>query len=498
MKPKIILCLFILQMIILPQTNFIEQITIGDFDARNPFIYKNSFGEYRELFFELHKNGYSNIYSIKYNSDTKKFEDTVALTSGNYLNINPVFKPNLGLLYQTNKNGNWDIMLLPDSSGVWKSPRFLTNSLSDEISPKFFETMSSWEDSARILFERDDKLVYLSFKENIVNEEIVFQNKSDITYYNFTGLQTGYGGATAGFYVYAIEDSSNHKKIVSRYKPFNGTWKNTTILKDNCDCDDLSVQIAGYAFWGLFYSDTVSAQRRLFVIQDDPSISNPQSELVEIRPDGNLSSFDLFALLLVGKRNFINHVTDYYLYFPYTFIVEQAGKIRVRTDISSLGFWDRDSLIETSVLKPNLAIGPLGAEYYRGIVVFTIWEDSSNGRIHLFGTKQYLQYGSVENESFAKDFVLYQNYPNPFNPNTTIEYKILKGSEIRFNVINILGEKVFEKNFGYQSPGNYKIDFSATGGSANGGNAHNLPSGVYIYSIITDENKLSRKMLLLK
>ncbi|MFZ2322337.1 MAG: T9SS type A sorting domain-containing protein [Ignavibacteriaceae bacterium] len=111
-----------------------------------------------------------------------------------------------------------------------------------------------------------------------------------------------------------------------------------------------------------------------------------------------------------------------------------------------------------------------------------------DGRIQLFGTKRHLQYGAAENESFVNDFVLYQNYPNPFNPLTKIEYKILKGSDIRFNVINILGEKVFEQNIGYQLPGNYKIDFDGS----------SFSSGVYLYSIITSENRLSRKMMLMK
>lgn len=52
----------------------------------------------------------------------------------------------------------------------------------------------------------------------------------------------------------------------------------------------------------------------------------------------------------------------------------------------------------------------------------------------------------------------------------------------------MLGEKVFEKNFGYQTAGSYKVNF----------NGKNLPSGVYIYSIYTSENRLSRKMMLMK
>ncbi|HMN50224.1 MAG TPA: T9SS type A sorting domain-containing protein, partial [Ignavibacteriaceae bacterium] len=496
MKKTIFFSLIFLQSLILPQTNFIEQITNGDFDARNPFIYKDEYAfNPPPIFFELHNNGFSNIYSIKYNSDTKKFEDTIALTSGNYLNINPSFESNSGLLYQTNQNGNWDIVLIPDSNGIFGDPIFLASSLNDEFSPKFFESTNMFQDSVNILFKRQTEIVFLTDKNNQIKENIVFKDSTDYHYTEFVGLETGDWGIFGGHYVFAVEESNLfQKRIVRRFKPFNGNWQPQTIVKDSCDCSDISLQVSGYNIWGLFYQDTVQTNKRQFIIEDPVSITSPQ--LVNIEYEGNISSFDMYSLLIVGKK-FNKQLFDFDHYMPYTFLAENNGVTKVRIDLSDFGIWNTDSLVQVAVSKPNLAVGPVGLDKI-GMVVYTIWEDSIDGHIQLFGIPRHLGYGVVENESFAKDFVLYQNYPNPFNPNTTIEYKILKGSEIRFNVINILGEKVFEKNFGYQSAGNYKIDFSATGGSANGGNAYNLPSGVYIYSIITDENKLSRKMLLLK
>jgi hypothetical protein len=78
--------------------------------------------------------------------------------------------------------------------------------------------------------------------------------------------------------------------------------------------------------------------------------------------------------------------------------------------------------------------------------------------------------------------------PIHFFPTTKIEYKLQKACEIKFVVVNVLGETVFEKNYGYQLPSSYRIDFD---GSI-------LSSGVYLYSIVTDENRLSRKMVLMK
>ena len=71
----------------------------------------------------------------------KVLEDTIAITSGNDLNINPSFERELGLIFQTNQNGNWDIALLPDSNGYWSEIEILANSSTEmKIQPKFFES----------------------------------------------------------------------------------------------------------------------------------------------------------------------------------------------------------------------------------------------------------------------------------------------------------------------------------------------------------------------
>ena len=492
MKKLVLVFLLLLRFVILPQNSFIRQITNGDFDARNPFIYKDEFGFAPPIFFELHKNGYSNIYSISYNSSSSSFEDTVSLTSGNYLNLNPSFETNSGLLYQSNKNGNWDIVLLPDSNGNWGTLKYLTNSVADEITPKYFESLNNYRDSTNILFRRNDDIVFLSYKQNQIKEDVVFQNNSEFKYSEFVGLEIEYWGVISGHYVFAIEEDSSHqKRIVRRFKPFNGNWQLKTIVKDDCDCSDISLQVSGYSPWGLFYQDSLQGQRRFYMIEDPIYIYG--IFLVPIEDGGNLSSFDLYALLLVG-RGLEKSYFDPDLYMPHTYLVEQNGMNKIRIDITEWGLWNYDSLLQVSILNPNLAIGSVG-EDNAGIVVYTVWEDSVDGHIQLFGIPRHLSYGAVEDESYASDFVLYQNYPNPFNPATTIEYKLLQASDVKFNVFNILGEKVFEQNFGYQTAGSYKINFDGKNLPAG---RQGLPSGVYVYSIYTSENRLSRKMLLMK
>jgi len=493
MKKIFIVFLLLLQGSIFSQNNFIQQITSGDFDAKNPFIYKDGYGGYNNfLFFELHRENSSNIYYKKYNFDQSMFDDTVAITSGNYLNLSPSFRPTGGIIYQTNINGNWDIVHIPDSEGIFLSPRILTLTPEEEVDPKFVESISYYEpyfqDSIHVLFKRNNDIVFLNYdrNQNLIKEDIVFQADSESSYTEFIGFESDDWSSIQGSYLIAIEtDNFGNDQIVIRFRSYGGNLSEKRVIKDNCDCSGLYLQY-NYSYWYLFYLDSLLEQKRYFVIED-PTILNPPSYLLDFPYSGNLSLFNNYFHFMITDKEGTN-TKEFPDYFPFTYLVEQNGISKVRFDISDLGLYDTDSLVQVSAKNSRLAIGSMGMDDGNYLIVYTVWEDSIDGHIQLFGTINHETLGAVEDESVANDFVLYQNYPNPFNPSTKIEYKLLQASDVKFNVFNILGEKVFEQNFGYQTAGSYKVNFDGTA----------LPSGVYVYSIYTDENRLSRKMLLMK
>lgn len=86
-----------------------------------------------------------------------------------------------------------------------------------------------------------------------------------------------------------------------------------------------------------------------------------------------------------------------------------------------------------------------------------------------------------------------QNYPNPFNPVTNISYSIQLESMVEIYIYNTLGQKVRKLVNRRHSPGDYTVNWD---GSDNDGQG--LPTGVYLYKLITDESSLARKMLLIK
>ena len=85
-------------------------------------------------------------------------------------------------------------------------------------------------------------------------------------------------------------------------------------------------------------------------------------------------------------------------------------------------------------------------------------------------------------------YELSQNYPNPFNPSTQIRFAIPEAGMVNIKVFNTLGQEITTLVSDYRSAGSYEVDF----------NASNLTSGIYFYTITTNNFSETRKMMLLK
>src|SRR5574338_1494599 len=86
------------------------------------------------------------------------------------------------------------------------------------------------------------------------------------------------------------------------------------------------------------------------------------------------------------------------------------------------------------------------------------------------------------------EFSLQQNYPNPFNPSTQIKFSLPQSSNVKIIVTDILGKEITTLVNDNLASGNYSVNF----------NASNLASGIYFYTLITDNFKQSKKMILMK
>jgi len=85
-------------------------------------------------------------------------------------------------------------------------------------------------------------------------------------------------------------------------------------------------------------------------------------------------------------------------------------------------------------------------------------------------------------------FRLFSNYPNPFNPSTTIAFQLAKASAIQLTIYDAGGRVVEQLANSIFPSGQHSLSF----------NAKNLSSGVYIYALKVGNQKVSKKMVLLK
>jgi N-acetylneuraminic acid mutarotase len=83
---------------------------------------------------------------------------------------------------------------------------------------------------------------------------------------------------------------------------------------------------------------------------------------------------------------------------------------------------------------------------------------------------------------------LHQNYPNPFNPSTTIEYELPKNSYVTLKVCDLLGREIQTLLKEHQMAGTHSVVFES----------ENLSSGVYLYSLESENFYETRKMLLVR
>jgi endo-1,4-beta-xylanase len=96
---------------------------------------------------------------------------------------------------------------------------------------------------------------------------------------------------------------------------------------------------------------------------------------------------------------------------------------------------------------------------------------------------------SVKNPGIQPfEYELSNNFPNPFNPATQIQYSIPRSSKVVLKIFDVLGREVQTLVNSMQPAGQYTVTF----------NARNLSSGLYFYSLSSENFHQVKKMLLAK
>ncbi len=102
--------------------------------------------------------------------------------------------------------------------------------------------------------------------------------------------------------------------------------------------------------------------------------------------------------------------------------------------------------------------------------------------------QQVIVSSESEDYSAIRTFKLSQNYPNPFNPSTNISFQLPEAGLVQLKVYNLLGQEIDYLVNGRMNAGKHNLTFDAS----------QLSSGVYIYRLITGNQSITKKMMLIK
>lgn len=119
-----------------------------------------------------------------------------------------------------------------------------------------------------------------------------------------------------------------------------------------------------------------------------------------------------------------------------------------------------------------------------------IWvTDFDNHRVLRFDVSTLTAVEEINTLFFLSEYFLAQNFPNPFNPKTQISFSIRNSVQTSLKVYNVLGQIVATLFEGVALANTlYSFTFDAK----------NLPSGIYLYSLLTSNRSEVKKMILLK
>jgi hypothetical protein len=204
-------------------------------------------------------------------------------------------------------------------------------------------------------------------------------------------------------------------------------------------------------------------------------------------PPGNEQFFTWMAVdnvtgniytVFYDRRNYSDTRTD--VYFAYS---NDGGDTWVNERISASPFQSTITFLGDYI----------GITAHNGRVR-PIWTRVVNGRFSAWTALIEIPIGlNNQNTEIPSSFALYQNYPNPFNPTTKFRFDVPKSGNsstehVQIKVYDLLGKEAAMIVNEDLAPGTYEYEWDAS----------NLSSGVYFYTLKTNNFEATRKLVLNK
>ena len=283
------------------------------------------------------------------------------------------------------------------------------------------------------------------------------------------------------------------------------------VLMENC-----TVNGTGYEAIRIAETEKYTTERALdTLIVRNTTFQNVDAECIRLYSDTDINTPDAYVLL---EHLTLNHCNTRAFYIKNNKNVIVRDWIITNDYVGSHGRSDYTGQVqlEGSTISNmdlfNLTVSDVQATKGGTVDSATIYNfdpmfaDSTNGDFTLLaGSEAYgkahdgtalgdLRWatnpsvGVEDGKVIATTYKLSQNYPNPFNPTTTINFSLSKAGFVNVTIYNVLGEFVKTLVNENKNAGSYDVNF----------NAANLTSGVYFYTIRTNDFVQTKKMILMK
>jgi hypothetical protein len=455
---KLLLLISLFASLLCAQSFQIKQITNLNADCRN----FNWGGAY--FAFEAHNGNSSNIYMGQYYQSypvVDSFATQINITNNNFMNINPQFLSStydsLFIIYQTNMNGNWDIVYRVYLNNQLSPAYYVANSSSDEINPVVF-AIDHWPSPSLFVSYEKGNSIYIRAIDSPGLSEIEFFHGNDSTKYSQVSI-----GAFFNTYVAARKVTNGKSFIIyQEYDVFKG-WGKETVLANSDNCRNPRPQLLTSGI-GLCYTDDINEKSNLFFF----NLSDQSVDTLKLfdYPLYNYDNFRAQQPIMITKKQ------EFYNIFPYTYTAARNDSLFIRVNKLDMVIDQQDTLVYTKVTNNHLFFDSFGG-LNSNEIFYSIWEDSISGNIQLLGKRYLYPISSVKDDYSPSSFTLYQNYPNPFNPSTTISYRLKEKAFVKLDVYDITGKLIKVLVNQIKDPGLYETEFNAKG----------LASGIYFYRL---------------
>jgi hypothetical protein len=225
----------------------------------------------------------------------------------------------------------------------------------------------------------------------------------------------------------------------------------------------------------------------------NPSISRSIPYILKTDTSGNI--FDTIYIQTTGSKNYSIEDAILVSQNKYLITLHRYGDINPDTAFAEVLIIDSNGVINNSnsFQFSNYSYLKSSQILSNGDVIFSGYADQ-NGYEQILGIRtdsllntKPISINPISN-NIPSHLELHQNYPNPFNLTTKIKFEVNKSSKVKLIVYNISGEVVKYLIDSWLTTGSYTIFY----------NTKDLSSGIYFYTMSSEDISITKKMILVK